>query len=98
MSFDGGLQRAKSFNNIDLANAKSSRPLKTGNAPLKSSGSFRHKYDHVQSKVRKYIDSNSRGASVGRNDAKRSKHVDDDDIFGKSFQLSPGTTSWLFFF
>jgi hypothetical protein len=92
LSFDG-LQRASSFSNIDRNPARPVKPGLADSLPLKSGGNFRHKYDHVQSKVRKYIDGSGRAASVGRaeSEAKLDQHRrGDDDIYGKSFQLSPG--------
>ena len=62
---------------------------KTGVLPLKSTPGLRHKYDHVQSKVRKYIDGTGRAASA-ETGVKGSRKDDGDDFYGKSFLLSPG--------
>ena len=87
LSFDG-LQRASSFNSLDKNLARPS-VSKTGVLTLKSTPGLRHKYDHVQSKVRKYIDGTGRAASA-ETEVKGSRKDDGDDFYGKSFLLSPG--------
>jgi hypothetical protein len=51
------------------------------------SGYVKNRYDHVQSKVRKYMDYNGRAALVGRAEPRRAAV---DDLTERSFLLSPG--------
>jgi hypothetical protein len=50
-------------------------------------GYIKNRYDHVQSKVRKYMDYNGRAASVGRAEPRQAAV---DDLTERSFLLSPG--------
>ena len=90
LSFDG-LQRASSFSSLDknLARPSASKTGLSGTLPNKSGPGLRHKYDHVQSKVRKYIDGTCRAASA-ETEAKDLRKDDGENFYGKSFLLSPG--------
>jgi hypothetical protein len=85
LSYDN-IQRAKSFTSSESTTSGPTTTTSTAGPKLRNkSGPGHNKYDHVQSKVRKYIDgySNSRAGSVGRT-------ANDDDVYGRSFILSPG--------
>ena len=85
LSYDN-IQRAKSFTASESTTSGPTTMMTAGPKLRNKSGPGHNKYDHVQSKVRKYIDgySNSRASSVGRATA------NDEDVYGRSFILSPG--------